>query len=309
MKMMPAYSQAKNMQELNADLLNRFVSFIDAKPRTIESYARALKQFFRYLTARSITAPNRHDILAYRDHLKSVHKATTVQSYIIAVKQFFKWCEAEAIYANVAQNVKGAHVDKSHKKDPLTSQQAQQVLKGINTATEAGKRDFAILALMLTTGVRTIEVSRANIADIRTVGDSTVLFIQGKGRDEKNEYVKLAPEVEHAIRNYLKERGRMSQDAPLFASTSNNSTGERMTTRSISAIVKSRLITAGYDSDRITAHSLRHTAATLNLMNGASLEETQQLLRHANINTTMIYLHHMDRAKNNSEQRIAAAIF
>ena len=309
MKMMPAYSQANNMQELNADLLSRFVSFIDAKPRTIESYARALKQFFRYLTERSIIAPIRQDIIAYRDYLKSVHKATTVQSYIIAVKQFFKWCEVEGIYANVAQNVKGAKVDKKHKKDPLTSRQAQQVLKSINTTTETGKRDFAILSLMLTTGLRTIEVSRAKHSDIRTVGDYVTLFIQGKDRDEVNDYVKLAPEVEQAIRNYLKERGKIDKDAPLFASTSNNSAGERMTTRSISAIVKSRLIAAGYESDRITAHSLRHTAATLNLLNGASLEETQQLLRHSNINTTMIYLHHMDRAKNNSEQRIAAAIF
>jgi len=82
-----------------------------------------------------------------------------------------------------------------------------------------------------------------------------------------------------------------------------------MTTRSISGIVKDRFTGAGYDSERLTAHSLRHTAGTLNLLNGGTLEETQQLLRHSNINTTMIYLHHLDRAKNNSEARIAAAIF
>ena len=77
----------------------------------------------------------------------------------------------------------------------------------------------------------------------------------------------------------------------------------------ISLIIKKRLKAAGYDSDRLTAHSLRHTAATLNLLNGASLEETQQLLRHTSINTTMIYVHALERAENNSEARIAAAIF
>ena len=47
----------------------------------------------------------------------------------------------------------------------------------------------------------------------------------------------------------------------------------------------------------------------MNLLNGGSLEETQQLLRHNNLNTTMIYVHSMNRAKNKSETRIAHAIF
>ena len=69
------------------------------------------------------------------------------------------------------------------------------------------------------------------------------------------------------------------------------------------------MIEAGLESDRLTAHSLRHTAATLNLLNGGTVEETQQLLDHKNINTTLIYSHALERAKNNSEQRIAKAIF
>ena len=81
-----------------------------------------------------------------------------------------------------------------------------------------------------------------------------------------------------------------------------------MTTRSISRIIKNRLKSAGYDSDRLTARSLRHTMATPNLLNGGGLEETQ-LLRHTSINTTMIYAHALERAGNNSEELIAAAIF
>ncbi|OIL92423.1 integrase [Oenococcus oeni] len=111
------------------------------------------------------------------------------------------------------------------------------------------------------------------------------------------------------MRAYLKVRGSVEDAAPLFASTSNNNEGGRMTTRSISGIAKSALRRAGFDSSRLTAHSLRHTAATLNLLNGGSLEETQQLLRHRNLNTTMVYLHHLKRAKNQSEARIGNAIF
>ena len=82
-----------------------------------------------------------------------------------------------------------------------------------------------------------------------------------------------------------------------------------MTTRSISRIVKDHMIAAGYNSDRLTAHSLRHTCATLNLLNGGTPQETRQLLRHTSLNTTMIYSHALERANNQSEARVAAAIF
>ncbi len=261
------------------------------------------------MQANGITKPTRADIIAYRDELKRTVKPATVQIYVIAVKQFFKWLQQEGLYSNVAENIKGAKIEKTHKKDALTTQQIKDILAAIDLNTPIGKRDYAIFSLMVTGGLRTIEVSRANIEDIRTVGDSTVLFIQGKGKDEKSDYVKLPAPVEKAIRDYLRSREKVAPDQPLFSSTSNNNQGDRMTTRAISAIIKGRLLTAGYNSDRLTAHSLRHTAGTLNLLNGGTLDETQQLLRHTNINTTMIYLHHIDREKNQSEQRIAAAIF
>src|SRR5699024_3567128 len=127
--------------------------------------------------------------------------------------------------------------------------------------------------------------------------------------DDKAEYVKVAGIVERAIREYLGTRPNAEADAPLFTSTSNNSAGKALTTRSISGIVKQALRNANLDSDRLTAHSLRHTTATLNLLAGGSLEETQQTLRHQNIGTTMIYNHALERASNNSEERVAGAIF
>ena len=69
------------------------------------------------------------------------------------------------------------------------------------------------------------------------------------------------------------------------------------------------MIKAGLKSDRLTAHSLRHTTATLNLLNGGTPEETMQLLRHSNLNTTLIYSHTIERANNKSEERVAKAIF
>jgi len=77
-----------------------------------------------------------------------------------------------------------------------------------------------------------------------------------------------------------------------------------MTTRSISRIVKAALKGAGMDSDRLTAHSLRHTAVTLSLLAGASIQEAQSMVRHSNINTTLIYAHNIDRIGKAAERRI-----
>lgn len=298
-----------NQQSLNGELFSRWASYIDASPKTVETYSKAIKRFFVYITENGITQPQREDIVAYRDYLKLEHKPTTVQSYLAAVKLFFQWTAQEGIYPNVAERVKGAKLDTEHKKDYLTSKQTAKLLNAIDRSTLKGLRDYAMLSLMVTTGLRTISIIRADIGDIRTAGDDTALFYQGKGHEEKADYVKLAEPVEEAIRAYLKARGETNVKAPLFGSIANRNSGERMTTRSISRVAKEHFIEVGLESDRITAHSLRHTAATLNLLNGATVEETQQLLGHANINTTLIYSHALERAKNNSEARIAKAIF
>lgn len=295
-------------KRIDNTLLKRFLEYLDASEKTVQTYTRALRQFFKFLYKNNITQPQRADVLAFRDNLKDKgRKPTTIKSYIVAVRLFFQWTNQEGLYPNIAEKIKGAKLDQAHKKDYLTVDQIKDVLNNIDTSTLTGARDYAIIVLMVTGGLRTIEVSRADMDDMRNVGNSPALYIQGKGREEKTEYVKLPLQVFKAIGRY-REMLEKQYDV-LFVSTSNNNKGQRLTTRSISGIVKKRLKEAGYTSNRLTAHSLRHTAGTLNLMNGGTLEETQQLLRHSNINTTMIYLHHLERENNQSEKRIADALF
>ena len=295
---------------LDFNIFERFINYLDASPKTVETYKKALRQFFNYIGVHGIRKPQREDVLAFRDDLKaSGLKPTTVQNYITATRIFFKWTEQEGLYPNIAEHVKGAKLDKNHKKDYLTSRQAKEVLAGVQTDSEEGLRNYAILSLMVTGGLRTIEVSRANVGDLRTVGENTVLFVQGKGREEKTEYIKISAPVEKAIRSYLKARENVEEGQPLFTSTSNNSRGKRITTRTVSAIVKNALKNAGYDSARLTAHSLRHTAITLALLAGREITEVQQFARHANLNTTMIYNHALDQAKNGCSDAITNAIF
>lgn len=297
-------------QNISIDLFERFIAYLDSSQKTIETYTKAIRQLFNYFSLNGITRPTREDIIAFRDELKaSGHKPTTVQNYITATKLFFKWTAQERIYPNVAEHIKGAKLNREHKKDYLTSRQVKTILEAVERDTVKGLRDYAMLTLMITGGLRTIEVVRADISDLRNIGECTALFVQGKGREEKTEYIKISPEVERAIRTYLTKRGSKDESEPLFTSTSNNNAGQRLTTRTVSEIVKDRLKSAGYDSNRLTAHSLRHTAVTLSLLAGKDITEVQQFARHSNIATTMIYNHALDKAKNSCSEAIAKAIF
>ena len=77
-----------------------------------------------------------------------------------------------------------------------------------------------------------------------------------------------------------------------------------MTTRSISRLIKNALLKADINDKRLTAHSLRHTAITNALKGGANLQEVKTMARHANINTTLIYSHNLERMANPAERFI-----
>ena len=292
----------------NAGLYSRFIEYLDASEKTIQTYTRALKQFFAFLQRQEITAPTVDTIRAYKKELTASVKPATVQAYIFVVRKFFSWAETEGLYPNIAGQIKGAKIDREPKKDYLTSSQVKAVLSEVDRSTIQGKRDYAILALMVTCGLRDIEVSRANKEDLRTVGNNTALFIQGKGHTEKADFVIVPEATEAAIREYLSAKSDASE--ALFTSLSNNSKGQRMTTRSISGVCKEAMKAAGYNSERLTAHSLRHTAVTLALIaNGGNIQEAQQFARHANISTTQIYAHNLEKQNNTCSRLVASEIF
>lgn len=274
--------------------------------KSYNEYARTIKSFKDYLNVWKINKPVEADLIAYREYLKQKNlQATTINNYILVIRMFFKYLEENKTYRNIAKDLKGYKVSKGFKKDYLNREQIHQLLNSIDRTSAKGKRDYAICVLMLTTGMRTIEIARAKFEDY----ENGILHIQGKGRQDKTEYVKISLQVENAINEYLETRKNKSASDYLFTSISNHNNEKQLTTKSVSRIAKENLIKAGLKSRRLTAHSFRHTTATLNLKAGATMQETQQLLRHSNINTTMIYSHNLERENNNSEQRIANYIF
>lgn len=289
---------------ISSDIVTRFLAFLDVKPKTRITYGKALKQFVKYIEIRGIQQTERSDILNYKAYLTANYSASTVSAYLTAVKCFYKWLEAEKIYPNITAGIKGAKTARGFKKDVLTAQQAKKLLESIELKTKEQLRNYALINLLLRTGLRTIEAQRANIEDIRQEAGQAILYIQGKGRDEKDAFVILTAASLDPLQAYLKARDEKNRSAPLFCSFSNRSRGERLTTRSIRRIVKETMQKAEICSDRITAHSLRHTAITFSLLGGATIQEAQQLARHSNINTTLIYAHNIERIGQAPERKI-----
>lgn len=290
--------------------LEDFIRYLDIRPASLRTYINGVKAYWAYLKANGLQ-PTRESVINFRNSLAGQRKASTIQTYMAGVKRFFNWlADTGRLPSNPAAGVKGVKQKKGFKKDCLTAAQANELLASIDTESLAGKRDYAMLILMLSAGLRDCEAARAKISDVQTIGGQSALYVHGKGQDEADAPIHLTPRVEKAIRQYLMARRATDGNAPLFGSVSNrNAANKPLTTRSISRIIKARLQAIGLDSERLTAHSLRHTAATLNLLAGGSLEETQELLRHSSITTTQIYAHHLRWSERQAEQRIIDAIF
>jgi len=281
------------------ELVDRFIASQDVKLSSKLLYRRTLKQYFNWITGKAylLSEIARPQIIEYKeDLLSSGISSLTVGSYITSVRRFYEWLEANKIYPNIAKGIKAPKRKQQFKKQPLLPAQATALLSYYQ---DKALRDYTIINLLLRTGLRTIEAIRANVEDITFKGFQRVLLVHGKGRDEKDNFVLLTDKAYQPIADYLATRGKVNSLEPLFTSTSNNSKGERLSTRTISYIAKEGLKAIGLDEKAFTAHSLRHTTAVNILRAGGSLEMAQFTLRHSNPATTQIYT-----ATLNEERRL-----
>lgn len=301
-----AVTKAANLEELG----ERFLAAQAVNQESREGYRRALRPFFSWLLSARVTNLSRTDVLTYKESLQARGlRPGTVTTYLSVVRLFFTWLESEKLYPNVARGVKGAKRPRGFRKDCLTVSQVLELLARVDRSTVEGKRDFALLNLLVRTGLRTVEIIRADVGDIRQEGGEALLWIQGKGHDEKDEFVLLTDETLPPLRDYLTARGPVpgGDAAPLFASMSDRNAGGRLSTRTIRGTVKKNLRGIGLDNHRLTAHSLRHTTITLANKAGG-LGAAQTIGRHADPKTTGVYAHILDRVTNAPERLVDALL-
>ena len=298
-------------------VIDEFIASRHASENTNRTYRNALRQLVKYFAANNITQPAESDIDSFVNTLKAQKKsAATLRLYVTTCKLFFSFLARRGYYANISADVTlKLRKSTTHAKRALTDAQAKALMASVTGDNLQARRDKAIIALALVTGVRTVEISRANVGNLREDGYGGYLDVQGKGHIQADQTVKIPPAVMKLIDEYLSLRGEVEDSEPLFTSASRNANwdknryGNRLSEQSVGKMIKRQMKSVGIDDKKITAHSCRHFCATTAIKNGVDLREVSAMLRHTSINVTCVYLHDLSIANRRAEMSVAESLF
>lgn len=266
--------------------IDTFIAQCDVRENSRKHYRKELRIFFEWVasTGRMVQNLTRADIIAFKDSLLQSHSNLTIASYLVSIRKFYEWTEGCKLYPNIAKGIKSPKRKNAYLKEHLRENQIAELLEFFKDDV----RNYAIVNLLLRTGIRTIELVRANIDDITYKGGQRILKVWGKGHDERDSFVVLSDKAYAPIKAYLDTRKNATLKEPLFVSSSHRNNGGRLTTKTISSICKEGLRAIGLDAHEYTAHSLRHTTAVMLLKNG-TIQDVQSVLRHCSPATSQIY--------------------
>ncbi len=294
-----------------ADFLRTDTANGNASTDTIRTYLSQIQQYFSWCQQNQI-----HPIQVTRRHLKEYrrwmieeksYKSTTIALKLATVRRFYQAAMEEGILqSNPAIGIKPPQ----EKRDPaenityLEQDEVQILLDAISDDHSLkSKRDRVLIEIMIREGTRTVELHRANISDIVRRGHNIGIRVEGK---RSIRVVPLTPYLAESLQDYLtsrRENGEiLNPNTPLFIAVGNRAKGKRLSRCGIRRIVDKYLLASQLKHTpgrTLSAHSLRHTAGTLALRNGADLRQVQDLLGHADPRTTAIYAHVGDRWVNN----------
>ena len=301
-------------------ILRDFLSYHETikaqSPRTISEYYLDLRMFLRFMKlmhsdmsintdlneidirdidldfVSSITTSDVFEFLSYlandrKANPKSAYSETGIESAararkLSAIKSFFKYLtvRTKQLQENPVSDLEYPKIRKSLPRY-LTLEQSAALLESVSGANQI--RDYAILMIFLSCGIRRSELVGLNLSDVY----EDRLRIVGKGNKER--FVYFGSSCRAAIDAYLVERNKkvLSDNRALFGSRD----GNRISVSAVHRLVKKALLEAGLDVQQFSAHKLRHTAATLMLSNGVDVKTVQEVLGHENLNTTQIYTH------------------
>lgn len=271
--------------------INNYLQAIDLKNSSKQTYQSQLMSFAAWLRKKGIFDPTEQTIIDFYDYLKNDKclSILSIKGHITAIKSFFAWLKSVNIYPDIADKIQGPQKIAARKKESLTSQEVKRILKAIDCKTLEGKRDFALISLIIVAGLRSIEITQILRGDIANCCGSQLLWIKSKEGNGKNESILLSDKLFKPINDYLEARKSTSDTEPLFASHSKKNFGQPLTTRSVSRIIKKRLKAVIIDNRRITTGSLRYTAVRLNLLAWATPEQANSMMQTADIHTMLTY--------------------
>lgn len=244
----------------------------------------------------------------------------TKNGYLTAVRQFLAWLvPLHPGLVNPADFIPGWTCSRQHTRRYLPVEDAKALLAVLESDPRKSAvqraRNVAMAYLMLKTGLRTIEVSRARVEHLQELvpGEKWRLWVHGKGRASADESVQVLKEVYDRIQTYLAIRpGPLQGSDPLFGTTACydrggnvvTAAGRRLSTRAIHRIITEGLLLAGVKKPGIVVHSLRHSTPTFALLNDANPTRVQKMMRHQHYATTEIYVEEVQRLLEGAEDAV-----
>ncbi|MGF6531485.1 site-specific recombinase XerD [Paraburkholderia sp. GAS206C] len=269
-------------------------------PRTRRAYQTDLRDFMGFVGIQQpdeFRTVTRAHVLAWRKRLEARQlSGATIRRKLAALSSLFDYlCERAAVLLNPVAGVKRPRGNSNEGKTPaLGDHQARALLDAPDPDTLKGKRDRALLAVLLYHGLRREELCLLKVRDIHDRRGVPHLRIHGKG--DKLRHVPLHPASAERIHAYLEVAGHgTTPDAPLFQPM--RKTGASITADGIYKCVLAYAARVKIAVDGFGVHSLRATAATNALEHEADIAKVQEWLGHANIATTRLY----DRRKSRPE--------
>ncbi len=299
--------------------LDLYIASGDAAADTVSTYGAQLKLYLNWCKKRKIepAAVREKTIMEYRRYLVlRKYSTATIALKLTVVRRLYAAAVEQGLMAtNPAARIKPPR----ERKDPaehnnyLELAQARKLVEMLpKDRSLVGLRDRLLVSLMLLQGCRQIELYRLNVGDIIRRGKKVGLRVKGKGSIR---VIPLKKDVAKLLGSYLKARKeageKLTPSTPMFISVARNSSGDRLSRRSMQRIANKYLSAAELKDNNertVTTHGLRHTAGTLSYRQGSSLRQVQDFLGHADPRTTAIYAHIVDLWRTNPAPNLGIAV-
>lgn len=286
---------------LQAYFSDRLIGQRSASPNTIAAYRDTFRLLLRFAAERTGKTPSQLDIAAldapliaaFLQHLEQDrgNSPATRNNRLAAIHSLFAYLALHhPEQAASIQRVLAIPPKRTERNllTYLTEPEVDALLSACDQATWTGRRDHAMLALTIQTGLRISELMSLNCQDI-TLGTGANVHTVGKGRKQRR--TPLTPATRSVLKAWLPERAG-GPGEPLFPTN----TGKRLSHDAIERRLAIHLRTAAtscpsIQTKHITMHTLRHTAAMRLLLAGNDITVIALWLGHEQITTTQIYLH------------------
>ena len=287
-----------------SDFLGHYLPDVKGSSQhTISSYSDTFRLLLEYcqnvkgmkIERMSVDSLDSDIITSFLEWLESERncKASTRNQRLAAIDSFFRYAQVRyPAYVGEIQKILSIPFKKKEEGDIpyIKFEDMKKILTQPDTTNRKGRRDQAMLLLLYDTGARVSELINIRAQDIRLDSPAKVI-LRGKGRKIRN--VPLMDETRNLISDYMIETGLSGMDSQLKLVFSNQK-GEKFTRAGISYIINKYVskVRLGDNSlpEKVTPHIFRHSKAMHLLQAGVNIVYIKDILGHADITTTQVYL-------------------